>query len=94
MDFKNIVVAGLKSVNECNKTIVSLIPDITELISKNNDGIARLIASLVKVEYQNRDILASISSDIKAQGEKLDKIASGIQQINDKYNKPSAYICK
>lgn len=94
MDFKNIVVAGLKSVNECNKTIVSLIPDITELISKNNDGIARLIASLVKVEYQNRDILASISSDIKAQGEKLDKIASGIQTMNDKYNKPSAYIRK
>ena len=94
MDFKNIVVAGLKSVNEYNKTIVSLIPDITELISKNNDGIARLIASLVKVEYQNRDILASISSDIKAQGEKLDKIASGIQTMNDKYNKPSAYIRK
>ena len=46
------------------------------------------------MEYQNRDILASISSDIKAQGEKLDKIASGIQTINDKYNKPSAYIRK
>ena len=71
-----------------------LIPDITELISKNNDGIARLIASLVKVEYQNRDILASISNDIKAQGEKLDKIASGIQTMNDKYNKTSAYIRK
>ena len=94
MDFKNIVVAGLNDIRECNKTIISLIPDITELISKNNDGIARLIASLVKVEYQNRDILASISSDIKAQGKKLDKIASGIQTMNDKYNKPSAYIRK
>lgn len=94
MDFKNIVVAGIKDIRECNKTITSIIPDITELISKNNDGIARLLASLVKVEYQNRDILASISSDIKAQGEKLDKIASGIQTMNDKYNKPSAYIRK
>lgn len=94
MDFKNIVVAGINDIRECNKTIISLIPDITKLISSNNDNITKLLASLVKVEYQNRDILASISSDIKAQGEKLDKIASGIQTINDKYNKPSAYIRK
>ena len=94
MDFKNIVVAGIKDIREYNKTIINLIPDITELVSSNDDNITKLLASIVKVEYQNRDILASISSDIKAQGEKLDKIASGIQTMNDKYNKPSAYIRK
>ena len=79
---------------ENNKDMFEDMQGLIKTYNENEEKLIQLIASLVKVEYQNRDILASISSDIKAQDEKLDKIASGIQQINDKYNKPSAYICK